>query len=46
MLKAGGRFAFNVPVIVLDDRHGSREEYPSLLEEMRVVAARLRLGAS
>ncbi len=42
VLKAGGRFAFNVPADFLDDgdSHGSRERYPSLLSEMRAIAER------
>ena len=42
VLKAGGRFAFNVPVGFLDeeDGHGSGERYPSLLSEMRAIAER------
>jgi len=42
VLKAGGRFAFNVPVDFLDDgdSHRSRERYPSLLSEMRAIAER------
>jgi trans-aconitate methyltransferase len=40
VMKAGGRFAFNVPVGFLDedDSHGSGERYPSLLSEMRAIA--------
>lgn len=42
VLRAGGRFAFNVPVDFLGDggSHGSRERYPSLLSEMRAIAER------
>ncbi len=42
VMKAGGRFAFNVPVGFLDDgdSHRSRERYPSLLAEMREIAER------
>ncbi len=42
VMKAGGRFAFNVPVGFLGegDRHRSRERYPSLLSEMRTIAER------
>ena len=41
VLKAGGRFAFNVPVDFLGDRvsHGSDDRYPSLISEMRAIAA-------
>jgi SAM-dependent methyltransferase len=42
VMKAGGRFAFNVPVDFLGDgdSHRSRERYPSLLSEMRAIAER------
>lgn len=42
VMKAGGRFAFNVPVGFLGDAdsHRSRERYPSLLSEMRAIAER------
>jgi hypothetical protein len=42
VLKAGGRFAFNVPAGFLDDgdSHGPRERYPPLLTEMRAIAER------
>ena len=42
VMKAGGRFAFNVPVGFLSDGdgRGSRERYPSLLSEMRAIAER------
>jgi len=42
VMRAGGRFAFNVPAGVLDDgdSHRSRERYPSLLSEMRAIAER------
>jgi len=42
VVKAGGRFAFNVPVGFLDDgdSHGPRDRYPSLLSEMRAIAER------
>jgi SAM-dependent methyltransferase len=42
VLKAGGRFAFNVPASLLGDRdqQRSREPYPSLLREMQAIAAR------
>jgi SAM-dependent methyltransferase len=42
VMKAGGRFAFNVPAGFLDDgaSHGARERYPSLLSEMRAIAER------
>jgi SAM-dependent methyltransferase len=42
VMKAGGRFAFNVPAGFLDEDegHGSRERYPSLLSEMQAIAAR------
>jgi hypothetical protein len=41
-MKAGGRFAFNVPADFLGagDSHGSRERYPPLLSEMRAIAER------
>jgi SAM-dependent methyltransferase len=40
--RAGGRFAFNVPIGFLDDRDsdGPLERYPALLDEMRVIAER------
>jgi SAM-dependent methyltransferase len=40
VLKAGGRFAFNVPVDFLGDaaRDGSGDRYPSLLTEMQAIA--------
>jgi SAM-dependent methyltransferase len=40
VLKAGGRFAFNVPVVFLGDRagDGSGDRYPSLLSEMQAIA--------
>jgi SAM-dependent methyltransferase len=42
VLRAGGRFAFNVPVDFLThgDRDGPRDRYPSLLSEMRAIAER------
>jgi SAM-dependent methyltransferase len=42
VMKAGGRFAFNVPAGFLgdSDSHGPRERYPSLLSEMRAIAER------
>jgi SAM-dependent methyltransferase len=42
VMKAGGRFAFNVPAGFLGDgdSHRSRERYPSLLGEMRAIAKR------
>jgi hypothetical protein len=42
VMRAGGRFAFNVPVGFLDedDSHGPGDRYPSLLNEMRAIAAR------
>jgi SAM-dependent methyltransferase len=42
VMKAGGRFAFNVPADFLGagDSHGSRERYPPLLSEMRAIAER------
>jgi SAM-dependent methyltransferase len=40
VLKADGRFAFNVPADFLGDgdRHGPDDRYPSLLREMRAIA--------
>lgn len=40
--KAGGCFAFNIPVGFLDDADsdGSRDRYPPLLNEMRAIAER------
>lgn len=40
VIKAGGRFAFNVPVSFLDDGAGGRSDdrFPSLLAEMRAIA--------
>lgn len=42
VLKARGRFAFNVPAGFLDDgaSHRSRDRYPALFSEMRAIAAR------
>jgi SAM-dependent methyltransferase len=42
VIKAGGRFAFNVPVAFLGggDSPGPRDRYPSLLSDMRAIAAR------
>ena len=41
VMKAGGRFAFNVPAGFLGEYgRGSRERYPSLLSEMRAIAER------
>ncbi len=42
VLKAGGCFAFNVPVSFLDDGDGdpSGDRYPALLSEMRAIAER------
>jgi SAM-dependent methyltransferase len=42
VLKAGGRFAFNIPVAFLGDADTSEsaDRYPSLLTEMRAIAAR------
>ncbi len=42
VMKAGGRFAFNVPVDFLGDGDSrwSRDRYPSLLSEMRAIAER------
>jgi SAM-dependent methyltransferase len=42
VVKAGGRFVFNVPAGFLDegDGHGPQDRYPSLLSEMRAIAAR------
>jgi SAM-dependent methyltransferase len=40
VLRAGGRFAFNVPVAFLatGDPDGPRDRYPSLLSEMQAIA--------
>lgn len=42
VMKAGSRFAFNVPVDFLDDAdsRGSEDRYPPLLSEMRAIAER------
>jgi SAM-dependent methyltransferase len=42
VLKAGGCFAFNVPVGFLDEENGGRssDRYPALIEEMRAIAER------
>ncbi len=42
VMKAGGRFAFNVPVGFLGDADSRRsgERYPSVLSEMRAIAER------
>jgi len=42
VIKAGGRFAFNVPASFLGDSDdvGPRERFPSLVSEMRAIAER------